>query len=148
MSTQPVAFRPRPTAPPGSLKGYSGYLDQTTYRIANPPTPAGIPHGTEVILARVQSPKIGYAVLESLYYDGDASGAGYLHFRVTVNGQNLPLDFAEGYVAVGSSNLPAIIGENLPAGALVEIRCKNEHPSDDTLKAYCDGMVGFYERAI
>ncbi len=140
-NNQPVSFRPARTYAPKWLKGYSG--DDST-----PPVPAGIPHGTEIVMASVQSPRIGHAVIETLYYDGDASGAGYLHFRVTANGVTLPYDWADSYVAVGQSSLPAVIAEEVPAGALIEIRCKNEHPSDDTLKAYCDGTVAFYDGAI
>ena len=141
MPNQPVSFRPKQTAMPGSLKGYSGAL-------SSPPIPAGIPFGTEVVIGSYQIPRIGSPVLESLYYDGDASGAGYLHFRVTANGATLPYFWADSYVSVGSLNLPLLIGENLPAGALIEIRCKNESPSDSTLKAYCDGTVANYERPI
>lgn len=141
MAIAPVGFRPAQVAAPGSLKGYSGAS-------ATPPVPAGITHGTEAVIGSFQVPRIGYPVLEDLYFDGDASGAGYLHFRVTANGQTLPYWWADSYVAIGSLNLPRNIAENLPPGALVEIRCKNEHPSDDTLKAYCDGSVAIYERAI
>ena len=136
-----VGFRPTEVSKPGGLQGYSG-------NTASPPVPAGITHATEVVLASFQCPRLGFPVIENLYMDGDATGAGKLHFRITSNGQTLPYWWADTYSAVGQLGLPMDIGENLPPGALIEIRCKNEDGADDTLKAYCAGEIRVYEKPI
>lgn len=134
---QSISFRPNKAAATKRLKGFSGTAASR-----------GITHGTEVVLASCQLGKSVSPVLESLYYDGDASGTGYLHFKVTLDGRPIAADWADSYSTIGSNGLPAQIGEQLAPGRLLEVRCANEHPSDDTLTAECDGEVAFYERPI
>lgn len=133
----PVSFRPPIVARPRRLKGYSGT-----------PGSGGIPHGTEVVLASVDLLKNAFPVLESLYYDGDQAGTRYLHFRVTLDGYPIDEDWSDSYNKLGDNGKPEPIGKNLPPGRLLEVRCKNEHPSDDTLEAFCDGEVRYYEKPL
>lgn len=135
--SQPVSFRPAEAATAKRLKGFSGTAAARE-----------IIHGTEVVLASLQLLKGVFPVLESLYYDGDASGTGYLRFRVTVDGHELPFDWANSFSTIGANGLPASIGEQLPPGRLLEIRCANESPADDTLTAECDGEVRYYEKPL
>jgi len=135
--SQPVSFRAVEVAMRKRLKGFSGTA-----------AARGITHGTYAVLASVQLLKGVFPVLEDLYYDGDASGTGYLRFAVTVDGYQLPDDWANSYSPIGRPGQPAPIGENLPPGRLLEIRCYNEHASDDTLTAECDGEVRYYEKPI
>ncbi len=134
---QPVTYRPKQAATSKRIKGQSGT-----------PASPGIPFGTEVVLATVDLLKGVFPVLESLYYDGDAPGTGYLRFRVTVDGYPLSHDWADSYNPLGAAGEPAQIGEGMPPGRKLEIRCKNEHPSDSTLSAWCDGEVFYSEKPL
>lgn len=134
---QPVSFRPVEVATGKRLKGFSGTASARE-----------ILHGTYAVLASLQLLKGVFPVLESLYYDGDASGTGYLRFEVCVDGYPLPYDWANSYSTLGQNGVPAPIGEQLPPGRLLEIRCYNESPADDTLTAECDGEVRYYEKPL
>lgn len=134
---QPVSFRPVEVAAAKRLKGFSGTAANRV-----------ILHGTYAVLASCQLLKGVFPVLESLYYNGDATGTGYLRFSVCVDGYELPFDWASSYSTIGANGLPAAIGEQLPPGRLLEIRCYNESPADDTLTAECDGEVRYYEKPL
>lgn len=134
---QPVSFRPAEAAIGKRLKGFSGTA-----------AARGIAAGSYAVLASLQLLKGVFPVLESLYYDGDASGTGYLRFAVVVDGYELPYDWARSYSTLGQNGVPAPIGEQLPPGRLLEIRCYNEHPTDSTLTAECDGEVRYYEKPL
>lgn len=134
---QPITYRPPQLAAPKRCRGKSGTA-------ASP----GIPHGTTVVLATVELYKNLWPVLESLYYDGDAAGNGYLRFRCKVDGRQLPYDWADSYAPLGSAGNPVPVGENLPPGRKFTVECTNEHDSDDSLAAYSDGEVCFYEKPI
>lgn len=119
-------------------------------------TSAAIPHGTEVVVAYIDCPKNLAPVLESLYYDGDAGGTGYLRFKVCLDGYELPFDWANSQNPIGEVGKPEPIGEDLAPGRRLEVRCANEATASDvaadatldTLRAYCDGEVAFYETAL
>jgi len=105
---------------------------------------ANIPTGsTPTLVASLALYNHSAPVLESIYYDAGSGSDGYITFTVTINGQQLPYDWANQASALPMQD----VAQNLPRGGLLQVWAANSHPTD-AQTAYCDGEVCFYAEPL